>query len=53
MGQARPVEVYRLLISDTVDDIAGQTEAERRIIEMERKRLGLDEHLGLSDKAVP
>ncbi len=82
MGQARPVEVYRLLAQDSVDermfevlgrkgalfdeyvrkseltqasadaldvselpiveDVASKVEAERRIIEMERKRLGLD-----------
>ncbi len=86
MGQARPVEVHRLLVPDsvdermlealgrkaalfdeyvrkseltqasavavdvsdipTVDGVASQTEAERRIIEVERKRLGLDDQPG-------
>jgi SNF2 family DNA or RNA helicase len=86
MGQARPVEVHRLLAQDSVDermlevlgrkaalfdeyvrkselteasafaidvsdlpiveDVASQVEAERRIIEMERKRLGLDDQPG-------
>ena len=86
MGQARPVEVHRLLAQDSVDecmletlgrkaalfdeyvrkselteasafaidvselpiveDVASQAEAERRIIEMERKRLGLDDQPG-------
>ena len=83
MGQAEPVEVYRLLAQDSVDErmleilgrkaalfdeyvrkselteasplaidiselpivekVASQAEAERRIIEIERKRLGIDD----------
>ena len=92
MGQARPVEVHRLLVPDsvdermlealgrkaalfdeyvrkseltrasavavdvsdlpTVDGVASQTEAERRIIEVERKRLGLDDQPGPTLAAV-
>ena len=36
----------------TVDGVASQTGAERRIIEVERKRLGLDDQPGPSLAAV-
>ncbi len=92
MGQARPVEVYRLLVPDSVDErilevlgrkaalfdeyvrkseltqasaitidvselpivegVATQVEVERRIIEIERKRLGLDDQPGQDLTAI-
>ena len=44
-----PVDVSDL---PTVDGVASQTEAERRIIEVERKRLGLDDQPGPTLAAV-